>query len=207
LGGASNDAEQRMSSSYAGVPLPDAIATALARMLSLKAGSISTLGDLPDRLMPEHMPRNALVAEHPTRHEVRMAGRRLYAHCFLDALMLGYLDARGEAQIRSLSPLDEVSVRVWLSGDVVYVRPPEAVMSFGVGHGPFDATQTYLCPYISAFRDREEYERWCAAGRNLHTTIALPVLDAVALAHDIVLASKAEQHESRTNTSSARATK
>jgi hypothetical protein len=146
-----------MSSSYAGVPLPDAIATALACMLSLKAGSISTLGDLPGRLMPEHMPRNSLVAEHATRHEVRMAGRRLYAHCFLDALMLGYLDARSEAQVRSLSPLDEVSVRVWLSGDVVYVRPQEAVMSFGVGHGPFDATQTYLCPYISAFRDREEY--------------------------------------------------
>jgi hypothetical protein len=64
-----------------------------------------------------------------------------------------------------------------------------------------------LCPYISAFRDREEYGRWCVVGRSVHITIALPVLDAVALAHDIVLASKAAEHESRTNTSSARANK
>ena len=107
--------------------------------------------------MPEP---EAFVSQEPTPHEVRVKGRTLFTHCFIDALMLPFMLRTEPVEIRSESPVSGETVMALATRQTVERSPQKAVMSFGAARVDRDAIQGVVCPYIDAFVSQAEYERW-----------------------------------------------
>lgn len=124
-----------------------------------------------------------------SRHEARIGDEVQHFHCVLDALLLPFV-LEGEYDVESRCPVSDETIGIQVSRDDVEVTPPDAVMSFGVERdvrlraddavSPAFAYE-HLCPYINAFRSREEYERW-AADVPEAVTMGFPLTDGFVLA-------------------------
>ncbi|PSP78495.1 alkylmercury lyase [Halobacteriales archaeon QS_1_68_20] len=130
-------------------------------------------------------------AEEETAHWGEMDGETYYFACFYDALLMA--EMRGSAtEIHTESPEGTViEAEATGEGDLA-VTPEETVVSFGIStevgpspDGPKIA-EVYgaVCPYVKAFPDREEYERW--ADGVPAATVAMPLMEAVDLAGKFV---------------------
>jgi len=125
------------------------------------------------------------------RHEATVVGETRYFHCVLDTLLLPFVvDEDDPIDVRSRGPLSGDQIDVAVSREEVVVSPETAVMSFGFAAEldrptgePIDASVGYdaFCPYVNAFADRNEYERW-AEGTEEAVTIGLTFDEGHALA-------------------------
>jgi len=172
--------------SYERMELPAEMAERLAQVLDLPEDARPrTLGDLVEALSRE-TPRirpEDLVADGQTRHEVDAGGKRLYVHCFMDALMAPTVLGYESVSVRSDSPSGG-QVTAHVTGRTVEAWPEGAVVSFGAARSGKGPVQELLCPYINAFPSRQDYERWASETPEA-VTIALSLEEAFALARGL----------------------
>jgi alkylmercury lyase len=179
--------------------LPQALGRSLGALFGLPPDAqLVTLDDLVGALgRGTPRPRvEDLTSDRPTRHEVRVDGRTLYTHCFVDALMLPFVLGSGQLEVRSTSPGSGEAIVVRLSEHGVQASPQTAVVSFGVARKPQGELQSVLCPYLNAFASREDYERWVADTPEA-VTLALPLDDAFELAREWATSGEADAVEHR----------
>lgn len=129
-----------------------------------------------------------------SRHEARTDGESRHFQCVLDTLLLPFV-VDGEVKARSRSPVSEAVVEIEASQQDVRVDPDDAVMSLGVAvdaappQDVSDALPEYgygaLCPYVNAFPDRAEYDRWAESADDA-VTMALPLTEGFALADGLL---------------------
>jgi len=126
-----------------------------------------------------------------TPHRGEIDGETYHFLCFYDAVVLSEI-ADSPVDIRTESPEGNV-VEAQAGGDGgLEVVPSEAVFSFGVsdddlpsyGDPTHEDVYSAVCPYVRAFADRQEYERW---DRGVDAvTVAAPVEGATELAERLV---------------------
>lgn len=124
-------------------------------------------------------------------HSARIDGQTRHFACVLDTLLLPFvLDEPDEVVVRTHSPVSETVIDVTVTREGITVAPDDAVMSFGIA-GDTDSPEdrdgvlangtVQFCPYIDAFADDAEYERW-ADETDEAVTMMLPLEDGFALA-------------------------
>jgi hypothetical protein len=169
---------------YEQVRVTEELSRDVQRAVGVKPRNYETLGELVKGIAAERwvQVQANLIAEEPTRHEVRVDGRVMHTFCFVDALMLPFVLREGAVEVRSDSPTGgEVSAFVTEVG--VEGSPPGAVVSFGAARAEEGSTCETLCPYLNAFPSRADYERW--AGRTPEAvTVPLSLQEAFDLARD-----------------------
>lgn len=126
--------------------------------------------------------------EGKTAHVAETDEETYYFRCFYDGIALAHL-VDESVEIRTETPTNgPITMRASPAGDVD-VTPSDAVMSFGVatdrdvpaGDSP-TAEEVYaaICPYVKAFRNRGEYERWTEGVAA--TTVGIPLEAGVPIA-------------------------
>lgn len=186
--------------SFAEVSISRELSESLRQVFGLPAhAGLETLGDLV-AVFGRETPRprvEDLTSERPTRHEVRVDGRTLHTHCFLDALMLPFVLGNGRVEVRSQSPHGGSEVMAVVTDGHVEASPGDAVASFGSLRSVEGPVQSSLCPYLNAFASREDYERWANETPEA-VTIALSLEDAFALAREWATVGNASAPEGAT---------
>lgn len=124
-------------------------------------------------------------------HRAQTDGETRYFACVLDALLLPFLlDDFREVEVRTKSPVSDSATEVRVSETDIVVEPSGAVMSFGIAGDttPPDSRDGVLgfgtaqfCPYINAFVDEAEYDRWAEETPEA-VTMPLPLEDGFELA-------------------------
>lgn len=139
--------------------------------------------------------------EGETPHVAETDDETYYFRCFYDGVALAHL-VDEPVEIRTETPTnDPITIRVSPTGDVD-ATPSDAGMSFGVaterdvpaGDSP-TADEVYgaICPYVKAFRSRDEYERW--AEGVAATTVGVPLEAGVPIAAALTAPSPARGAE------------
>lgn len=177
-------------------PMPDDVAETFAVALGL-ASPPATLGDWID-LTAKRLDAagisfgvEELCLTETSPHRARIDDEAYFFDCVLDTLLLPFVrDDSDEVDVRTRSPVSGTVIEATVTPHRITVDPPDAVMSFGISGdaGPPEECDGVLasglvqfCPYINAFADRAEYDRW-AAETNEAVTMALPLEDGFALA-------------------------
>ena len=148
---------------------------------------------LDDRHVPARL--EELCLTETSRHEARVIGETLYFKCFFDMLLVPFVsESASEVQVRSRSLVSDTLVTGTVTPDEVSIEPDGAVMSFGAAtdvvsadYLDVPATLAYrrFCPYIDAFPDESEYERWDKATES-GVTMPLELAVGFALARRLV---------------------
>ncbi len=173
--------------SYKEIELPKELRKSLQEIFEVSGSGPRTLGDFArnyPRVVGVPKPE-AFVSQEPTPHEVRVKGRTLYTHCFIDALMLPFMLRTEPVEIRSKSSVSGETVMALATQETVERSPQSAVMSFGAARVDRHTIQGVVCPYINAFVSQAEYERWEAQTPQA-VTVALPLPEAFAFAWDMI---------------------
>ncbi len=173
--------------SYKEIELPKELRKSFQEICEVSGSGPRTLGDFArnyPRVVGVPEPE-AFLSREPTPHEVRVKGRTLYTHCFIDALMLPFMLRAEPVEIRSESPLSGETIMALATRQTVESSPQSAVMSFGAVRVVRDAIQGAVCPYINAFISQAEYGRWEAQTPQA-VTVALPLPEAFAFARDMI---------------------
>jgi alkylmercury lyase len=171
--------------SYEGIHLTEELDRAVQRAVRITPRRHETLGELVRDIAAQRgacRPED-LVSEQSTRHEVKIDGHIFYTYCFLDALMLPFAMQGERLEVHSESPMNGREVTALVTKESVEASPADGVMSFGAALAEEGPVHAALCPYLSAFPSREEYERW-AAKTPQAITVALSLDDAFALGSD-----------------------
>ena len=171
---------------YEQIRVTDELSRDVQRAVGVSPRNHETLGGLVRGMAQEQgrwvrRPEN-LVAERPTRHEVRVDGRVLHTFCFVDALMLPFVLREGAVEVRSDSPTGG-EVAAFVTEEGVKGSPPEAVVSFGAARSGDGPTHAALCLYLNAFASRADYERWAERTPEA-VTVPLSMEEAFGLARD-----------------------
>lgn len=124
-------------------------------------------------------------------HRARIGEETHYFACALDTLLLPFvIEDAAAVEVRTESPVSETVIDVTVTEDEIEVEPDGAVMSFGIAgdtpppeerDGVLAFGTANFCPYINAFVDEVEYERWVDETPEA-VTMALPLADGFALA-------------------------
>lgn len=132
--------------------------------------------------------------EGDSRHVASTPEETYHFRCFYDGIALSLL-ADEPVAIATESPAgNSIEVRATPDGEV-QSTPEGAVVSFGIaadvetaGESGPDPEDVYaaVCPYVKAFRSREEYESWAAAvdAATLGMPLAAGMPVAMALTED-----------------------
>ena len=124
-------------------------------------------------------------------HRARIGSETRYFACVLDTLLLPFLfEELRELDIHTESPVSDSIIEVRVSNTDITGEPAGAVISFGIAadtappeerDGVLAYGTTQFCPYINAFADESEYERWTDDTPEA-VTMSLPLEDGFALA-------------------------
>jgi len=174
-------------------PLPPALRAALGEFVGREA--VETLDEWAD-IVRRHTAGDEIRVDDlchapvATGHWGELDGERYDFLCFYDAVVLAAL-AEKPVDIHTESPDGTVIEARAVGAEDLLVMPATAVFSFGVatdppGDGDPSVEDFYAagCPYVTAFPDREAYERW-AETVPAHT-VAMPLAGATELAAALV---------------------
>lgn len=136
--------------------------------------------------------------EGKTPHYAETDNRTYYFRCFYDGIALAHLMDES-VEVRTETPTNEPIKMQATPESNISVTPSDAVMSFGVStnredpasgvSAPRDVYEA-VCPYVRAFRTREDYERW-ARGVSA-TTVGIPLESGVPIAAALTANSSTE---------------
>lgn len=150
------------------------------------AETVRTFGTelVPDR-------PDALCTTDSSRHEARFDDTARNFRCFFDLLLLPFvLEDSTAVRVRSRSPISTTVVSGRLTREGISFDPDAAVMSFGAATDvvsaeyldvPASLAYHRFCPFINAFPDESEYERW-ALENETGVTMPLALSDGFAVA-------------------------
>lgn len=171
--------------------LPDALRTALGRFFGVE--SVDTLADWAEQIR-RLIGSESVDSEHlchageETAHWGAVDGERYYFRCFYDAVILAALENR-PVDIRTLSPDGAVVEARAVGSEALSSAPATAIFSLGIALDARERSSdpptlqdgyAVICPYVTAFPDRDAYEAWAADVPA--ATVATPLSDATAFA-------------------------
>jgi alkylmercury lyase len=118
----------------------------------------------------------AILSLNPTTHQVTIADRRLYAWCAFDALYAPGVVGK-PAQIVSVDPVTDETIRVSMTSDGVdNVQPESAVVTVvGAGADMRSGPESARCTQMLFFGSRETAERW----QRDHAGVSILTVDEV----------------------------
>lgn len=176
--------------------LPPSVAEQLEISLGLgeaPATLAQWVDETVDVLGPEYLPADpeALCVTESSRHEARVDGTTRHYRCFLDVLLLPFVqEDPAPVRFRSHSPVQGSVVEGTVTRTAVSAEPGTAVVSFGAATDVVSAAYLDVpsalavdrfCPYVQAFPDEAAYERWASrTGDGVTTPIPLEVAFALA---------------------------
>lgn len=183
--------------SYEAIRISDVLSTSVQEAVGVSPHRHETLGELVRTLAAERGARRPedLISEKPTRHKVRVDGETFHTHCFLDALMLPFVLEQEPILVRTNSPHGGDEIRAVVTRHTAVATSENAVVSFGAARTNDGSIRATLCPYLNAFRSREDYERWAGQDEEA-VTVALSLEDAFGLARDWAGAPKVPRRRS-----------
>lgn len=196
------DIEPSHGDDYVGREVPEPIAEAIAVLAGAeevprKLGAFEKLGRT-DVLSPGEQSIESMLVSEESRHEVRLADRTVHTYCFLDALVLAFLEDE-PIEIATRPPDAEEPIELTASSQGIQGAHEEMVVSFGFANElptdpaayedePVEEVQATIhehgCPKINLFPDRDGYDAWAREAEAV--TMPLPLAEALALARDTV---------------------
>lgn len=190
---------------YAKIEIPEGLALR-AWTLGAVEGKPRTLGDIVEAQARTDVfttrnagPEEMLVTDE-SRHRVELEARTVNTYCFLDALLLAFLED-DEIRVTTTPPRSDTPIELSASPDRIQAPAEEFVVSFGVSADvPTDPAaledkseaellelgHRYGCPKINLFEDETAYQAWGSQADAITIPMRLP--EALALARDIVRA-------------------
>lgn len=197
------EVEPSQGEDYVDVEIPEGLALR-AWTLGAVEGKPRTLGDIveaqarTDVFTPRNGDPEELLVTDESRHRVELDERTVNTYCFLDALLLAFLED-DEIHITTTPPGSDRSIELSASPDRIRAPAGELVVSFGVSADvPTDPSaledkseaellelgHRYGCPKINLFPDDEAYQAWAQTVDAV--TVPINLAQALALARDTV---------------------
>lgn len=125
---------------------------------------------------------DAMCLTEESPHKIHVDGDQYHVRCVLDTLLVPFLFETLTVEVCTRSPVSGTDVEVTVTHEDILVVPDSAVMSFGIAAdtpplsergGPLAAGPELFCPYIVAFADEREYERWDETADAVTTPLTL----------------------------------
>lgn len=187
---------------YVDREVPDAIADVLKTLAGVDEaprtlGGFADLGET-DLFSPGEAGLDEMLFTDESRHLVRLPDRTEHTYCFLDALVLAFVED-GPVEIRTRPPTSDEPTELVVSSERLQGAAGGSVVSFGFSSRLttelsdvdgrsraelLDVIHRHGCPKINLFEDKQAYEAWASEADAVTMPLTLP--QAYALARDTV---------------------
>lgn len=187
---------------YVDREVPDAIADVLKTLAGIDEaprtlGGFAELGET-DLFSPGEAGVDEMLFTDESRHEVRLPDRTEHTYCFLDALVLAFVEDE-PIEIRTRPPAADEPIELVVSSQRLQGAPEGSVVSFGFSSRLttelsdvegrsraelLDVIHRHGCPKINLFEDEQAYGAWARDADAVTMPLTLP--QAYALARDTV---------------------